>query len=389
MLNNKSAVYNITVIDHINQCKSELTIDDVIHNFNCDLSKFDCVMLNQVTHDTLTSHKHFKPAKSMLVITKKVTNTAKPMNYCDYSSLNCKFATPELSCELFLDKFEITIPLTQKEAKKLKKNLLKATKKYKRITFSERKDNSAKYKSVINLKSKNKSAISILLDPAFENINELKISYNPQSANSKDLSSFITLLKSVIGDVYRQRLLDANITRFDVTFDGDGYNVEDLLFSLDKGTYFKQFVNQCNNAESIIIGANKSLRVLAYNKTLESKPNNDSYIKTRFEITIRPYNIKSLAGLKLKHIHELDDVLSGLKVFDKYNVIGKLGMTSKDFNIIKNHGISALRRTKNNTDRVKLTNTLKECLLEVDTQSFNSMIIELLIKQRKKFLYCK
>lgn len=382
-------VYNITVIDHISQRKSELTLDDAIHKFNCDLSKFDCVMLSLATHDTLTSYRQYKPAKSMLVITNNNASSAKPINYLDFSTVNCKFATPELSTDLFLDNLELTIDLTKNEAKVLKRKLIKADKKHNRITFSERKDNSAKFKSIVNVNSGTESTLSILLDPAFKGINRLKVSYNPNKVSPKDLHTFFTILKSIIGNEYRHRILNANITRFDVTFDGDGYYVEDLLFSLAKGTYFKQFINQCNDVESTIIGANKSLRIIAYNKTLEAKLNNDIYIKTRFELTIRPYNIKNLAGLKLKHIIELDSVLSGLKVFNKHKVMEELGMNSIDFNIIKNHGISALRRTKNNTDRVKLTHTLKECLLEVDALGFNSMIIELLIEQRKKLLYCK
>lgn len=391
MLINQSEDYNITVIDHVNKRKFELTLDYVIQQLNYDLSKFDSVMLNLATHDTLTSYKYYKPAKSTLIVTNNDAIAAKPINYSDYSSLSCKFASPELSNGVFLDNFEFTVPLKTKEAKKLAVKLNKAVKQHSRITFTERTDNRAKYQSVINIKSKSKSKsiITVLVDPVFKDINAFKISYNPQNVNKKDLLSLCKVLKSVIGADYRHRILNANITRFDVTFDGDGYVVEDLLFHLDKSTYFKQFINQCNQVEAKIIGANKALRVNVYNKILQAKLDNEPYVKTRFEITIRPFNIKKLGGLKFQHINEIPPLFSSLMVFDKYKVETSLGRNPLDWNIVRNYGISALRRTKNNTDRVKLTKQLNECRLDIDKEGFNRIIIQLLKQQRQALLYLK
>ncbi|MFT5759474.1 MAG: hypothetical protein ACI9LM_004240 [Alteromonadaceae bacterium] len=389
MLNNKSEDYNITVIDHTNQLKSELTLDDAILKFNCDLSKFDSVMLNQATYDTLTSYKQYKPAKSMLIITNNDAIEAKPINYSDYSSLNCKFATPEFSSDVFLDNIEITIYLTKREAKKLAQKLDKAVKKHSRITFNKRNDTRAKFMSVFNIKDKKNKKITVLLDPVFKKINALKVSHNPENVNNKDLSTFYKILKSIIGADYRHRILNANITRFDVTFDGDGYTVEDLLFSLNKGTYFKQFVNQLGEVESKIIGSSKALRVIIYNKILQANLKNETYVKTRFEITVRPFNIKKLGGLKFKHVNELTSVFSSLMIFDKSKVESMFGSKSIDWNIIKDFGVSALRRTKNNTDRVKLTNKLNKCELKVDDENFNTLLIKLLKDQLQALLYLK
>jgi len=383
----KSEVYNITVIDHVNQRKSELTLDDAIQILNCNLSNFDSVMLNLATHDTLTSYRQYKPAKSTLITkTCKFAIAAKPISYSDYSRLSCKFASPELCSNVFLDNIEITIDLKKGEAKKLKKKLDKGVSKHRRITFTEREDTRAKFTSIFNIKDKRKSKLTVLLDPVFKNINALKVSYNPKIVNKKDLFTFCKILKGVIGVDYRQRILNANITRFDVTFDGDGYTVEDLLLSLDKGTYFKQFVNQCYEIESKVIGASKALRVLIYNKVLQDKSSDEPYVKTRFEVTIRPFNIKKLGGLKFKDIDKLPLLFSSLMVFDKAKVERSLGSTTVDWNIIKNFGISALRRTKNNTDRIKLTEQLNECRLVVDVEAFNQLIIKLLKVELKALL---
>ncbi|MFD2165172.1 hypothetical protein ACFSJY_02755 [Thalassotalea euphylliae] len=384
---NLSDAYNITVIDHINQRKSELTLDDAIHKFNCDLSKFDCVMLSLAAHDTLTGHKQYKPAKSMLVITNNVASTAKPINYSDFSTLNCKFATPQLCTTLFLDNLELTMELTKKEAKKLKNKLLRAANKHKRITFRERKDTSAKFNSLVNIKSGKESTLSVLLDPCFKNISQLKVSYNPQKANSRDLTILATVLKSVIGIDYRHRILDANITRFDIAFDSNGYTVDDMLFTLEKCTYFKQFQNLSNQKETTIVGASKALRLMAYNKTLESKLNNETFIRTRFEISVKPYNIKKVSGLKLKHINCLTGILSGLSVLDKSKVQFELGENSIYWDIINNYGISALRRTLSNTERVKLTKVLNDSRLKIDTAYFDKKIISLLKEQRDFLLF--
>jgi hypothetical protein len=383
----KSEVYNITVIDKVNQRKSELTLDDAIKKYNCNLSDFDSVKMDLATHDTLTSCKQYKPPKSTLITrTCKFAIAAKPINYSDYSSLSCKFESPELCNNLFLDKMEITVYLKKGEAKKLKKKLDRSEKKHTRITFIERKDTRAKFTSVFNIKDKRKSKLTVLLDPVFKNINALKVSYNPKIVNKKDLFIFCKILKGVIGNDYRQRILNANITRFDITFDGDGYTVEDFLLNLDKGTYFKQFVNQCDEIESKIIGASKALRILIYNKVLQAKLDNEPYVKTRFEVTIRPFNIKKLSGLKFMHINELSLLFSSLMVFDKAKVERSLGSKSVDWDIIKNFGISALRRTKNNTDRIKLSKQLNECRLVVDVDGFNRLIIKLLKVELKALL---
>jgi hypothetical protein len=383
----KSEVYNITVIDKVNQRKSELTLDDAIKKYNCNLSNFDSVMLNLVTHDTLTSYKQYKPAKSTLITTTcKFAIATKPINYSDYSSLSCKFASPELSSVVFLDKIEVTVYLKKSEAKKLANRLHKSVKKHTRITFNERMDTKTKYKSAFNIKDKLSSHIAIHLDPVFRKNNRLKIAYNPNYANKNDLSSLRRIIKDVTGNDYRHRILNANITRFDVTFDGDGYTVENLLLSLNKGTYFKQFVNQCGEVETKIIGASKALRVIIYNKVLQAKLDNEPYVKTRFEVTIRPFNIKKLGGLKFKHINELPLLFSSLMVFDKVKVERSLGSTSVDWNIIKDFGISALRRTKNNTDRIKLSKQLNECRLVVDVDGFNRLIIKLLKVELKALL---
>jgi hypothetical protein len=387
MSNNQSELYNITVIDHANKRKSDLTLDDAIHKFNCDLSKFDCVNMTLATHDTLTGYKQYKPAKSTLIVTDNHAISAKPINYSDNSSLSCKFATPELSSDVFIDKLEITVHLTKKEAKKLANKLAKGVKKHSRITFHERTDTKAKYKSVTNIKNKNQSSITVLLEPVFKKINHLKVSYNPQNVNKKDLSTLCKILRNVIGANYRHRILNANITRFDVTFDGDGYLVEDLLIHLDKSTYFKQFINLSGEIESKIIGANKAIRAIVYNKILQAKLDNEPYVKTRFEITFRPFNIKKLNGLKFKHVNELPLLLSSLMLFDKPKVERSLGLASVDWSIISNYGASALRRTKNNTDRVKLTKTLNECRLDIDEYGFNQIIIKLL-KQQHQALLC-
>jgi len=389
MSNNQSELYNITVIDHTNQLKSDLTLDDAIHKFNCDLSKFDCVNMTLATHDTLTGYKQYKSAKSTLIITNNDAIAAKPINYSDNSSLSCKFATPKLSSDVFIDKLEITVHLTKKEAKKFANKLAKEVKKHSRITFHKRTDTKAKYKSVTNIKNKNQSSITVLLEPVFKKTNSLKVSYNPQKVSNKDLSTFCKILKNIIGIDYRHRILNANITRFDVTFDGDGYVVEDLLIHLDKSAYFKQFINLSGEIESKILGAKKAIRAIVYNKIQESKLESEPYVKTRFEITYRPFNIKKLNGLKFKHVNELPLLLSSLMLFDKPKVERSLGLASVDWSIISNYGASALRRTKNNTDRVKLTKTLNECRLDIDEYGFNLIIIKLLKQQRQALLYFK
>lgn len=386
--------YNITVIDHVSQAMSELTLDDAIDKLNCKLNKFDSVVMSQTTHDTLTSNKRYKPAKSTVVVTNTSQGKAvtRNINYADYSTLSCKFATPEISTDLFLDKIELTIPLNKIEAKKLQKVLFKDTSNHSRIKY--RKHNNpmgVKYHSSFAIETNKLGSLMLFLTPASSQIRELKVSFNPSKYKKQDLITLVKKLKKITGKKYEQRILNTNITRLDVTFDSDGYLVKDVMFNLDKSSYFKMFIRSNGVIETKITGANKSRRLQAYDKTIEEQLNESlsigpNKVCTRIEMTIRPYNIKELKGLKLKDLDEIKPLYTNLNIYDYSKLKQLLGGNTIDWNIAHYFGIAALRRTKNNTERTKLSLLLNKCKLAFDEDAFNMLIQNKLKKIHQEFL---
>jgi len=200
----------------------------------------------------------------------------------------------------------------------------------------------------------------------------------------------IRKLKVACGKNYRKRILNSNITRIDITFDSDGYFVSDVMFNLDKSSYFKTFIGIDGEFETRISGANRSRRIQAYDKTAEQIKSAISHVdinavNTRIEMTVRPHNIKGIKGLKIKCLDEVKPIYSGLKIYNSSKLKFLLGENSSDWNIAHYFGVSALRRSKSNTERVKLSRLLKSCCLDVDESKFNEIIKKELSKICDKF----
>jgi len=384
--------YYITVIDHVNQSLTRISIDNVIDRFNGDLRQFDSVAMAKKTHNAIKSCKQYKPAKSTMIITDKssCTKADRVINYSDYSTLSCKFANPRLCADLFIDKIELTIPLDKAEAKKLYKGLFNDKKVYKRIKFKKHSNPRAvKYYHSFIVTTKQFGSLQLMLNPVSGKINELKVVYNPSNYNKRDIKVLIKKLKKLCGNDYAKRVATTNITRFDVTFDSDGYLAENVRFNIDKSSHFKMYISPDGAIESVISGADGSKRAQFYDKTAERlnkgitvDPNN---VNTRFEMTIRPQNIKGINGLKFGEVDQTQNLWANLHIYDFDKLRTLIGEETADWKIAKYFGIAALRRTKNNTERVKLGDLLKECRLEIDKSEFNLLIREKLTVIYKEF----
>lgn len=385
--------YNITVIDHTHKTNAQLSLDDAINKFNCNLKMFDCIALTEATHDTLSSYKHYKPAKSAFVITKQgpVLPSNNIINYSDFSSLNCKFATPEHYADLFIDKVELTIPFNKKESKSFLRELFKAEKKVSRIKYKKHSNfNSVKYHTSFSIQSKQFGSIIILLDPIAKNINRLKISFNPSNCNVNDIQTLIRKLRKICGKNYISRIDNTNITRFDVTFDGDGYFVEDVIFNLDKSSYFKLFISPEGKQLTRIVGANRNTRVQTYDKSAEQLESGTvnactERVNTRFEISIRPHNLKYLKGLTVKDLDKVTPFVPSLSVYDLSKLRQRIGENSNNWLIIKYFGISTLKRNTSNEQRIKLNRLLNDCKLDINKKALNTAIRDRLREVCSKF----
>ncbi len=374
--------YNITVIDHVAKTMSKLSLDEAINKFNCQLNKFDSVVMTEATHDTLSSYKQFKPAKSTVVVTKQASalSSNRSINYSDYSSLSCKFANPDICADLFIDKIELTFPLTKKEAKKLLNELFVSESNRSRIKYKKHSNGkSVKYQCSFTIEAKRFASLMALLLPVSRNINRVKLSYNPSNHEENDMRVFAIKLRKVCGNKYLKRINNTNITRFDVTFDSDGYFVENVIFNLDKSSYFKLFISPDGKQETRLIGANRSTRAQAYDKSAEQINNGVSDIdmksvNTRFEVSFRPHNIKVIKGLKIKELNKIHPFFSSITVYDSAKLKQALGENTADWSIVQYFGVAALKRTKNNTQRIRLSRLLNSCTLDVNDTSFNVLI---------------
>lgn len=386
--------YNITIIDHHNQQLTHINLNDIINGLKCDLSQFDSVVMAESTYKAIKSDKRYKPAKSTIIITEKPScvKGKGPIGFSDYSTLSCKFANPRLFADLFIDKVELTFPLDKGEAKKLYKELYNSSTIYERIKFKMHSNARAvKFHHSFIVTRKKFGSLHILLTPVSANINELKVSYNPSNYNIKDIKVFIKKLKKLCGNSYTDIIKGANITRFDITFDSDGYLVENILFNIDSSSYFKMYISSDGTIESIISGADGCKRAQFYDKTSERIKKgaldiDPSAVNTRFEITMRPHNIN---GLKLGKVNKNKDLWGNLNIYDYVKCRALIGENTVDWEVAKYFGIAALRRTKNNTDRVKLGKILNECKLEINESEFNQLIQERLSDIYRVFIDIK
>ncbi|ABZ78595.1 hypothetical protein Shal_4055 [Shewanella halifaxensis HAW-EB4] len=383
--------YNITVIDHVKHTMANITLDDLISIHNSNLSNFDSVLMSEVAHDTLSSYKEYKPAKSTVVVTTATSTSYQELgtSSSDYSSLSCKFASPDIFADLFLDKIEITIPLSRSESKRLHSILIEEEMRLVRVKqHSHANAKGVKFNKSFSIEAEQFSSLQLLIKPISKKIKELKLSYNPSNYQEKDLRVLVKKLKKLCGRHFKNRILKSNVTRVDVTFDSDGYFVGDTTINLDKSSSYKAFFSANGVVETKITGANKSRRVQVYNKNAErvKRGVDSNKVCTRLEMTIRPYNVKSVKGLKLKDIEVGADLYTGLFAYDTDKLSTLLGEGTQDWEIVKYFGIAALRRTKNNTDRVKLTKILKQCQLDINETMFNKLIRYMLCEVRAKLL---
>lgn len=385
--------YYITVIDHINQTFTDISLQKIRDSFDSNLRQFDCVVMAETTHNAIKSDSCYKPANSTLIVKSKVSQVKsnREISFSDYSTLSCKFANPQLFSDLFIDKIELTVPLKKTQARKLHKILSRDQKSKSRISFKTHLNSKAvKYRCSFIVAAKNLGSIHLMFNPVSKKINQLKVSYNPSSYNPRDIEVLTKKLRKLCGKDYPKVIMATNITRFDATFDSDGYLIDDVLFNIDKSSHFKIFVSADGVPESIISGADGSKRAQFYDKTAEQLNEgiikDPSAVSTRFEVTIRPHNIKGINGIKLGHLYEEQELWPHLNIYDNHKLRNLIGDNIIDWEIAKYFGISALRRTKNNTERVKLSNLLNECKLEINESEFNLLIREKLTEIYKEFL---
>ncbi|NQZ06726.1 MAG: hypothetical protein HRT35_06140 [Algicola sp.] len=385
--------YYITVIDHSKQAKAKLSIEDAINNLDGNLKGFDSVVMTEAMHDTLTGCAGYKPAKSTVVIAAVKSGVAdkRTINYSDYSTLSCEFATPQFGTDLFIDKLDLTMPLTVKEAKKLRRVLIKDCKNHSRVKYSKSVNPmAAKYRSSFVINTKEAGKLILMMVPVSRQISRLKISYNPANCSVADVRVLVSKLKKVCGSKYRRRIINAKITRLDIAFDCDGYFVENTLFNLDKSAYYKAFIDKNGTIETKISGANRAKRMQFYDKTVAQckggNPNaNPKRVNTRFEMTIRPHNIKGMGPVRLSNLRQPPALFTGLQVYDYEKLKKAIGEHTLDWEVVYYFGVAALKRTKNNTERTKFSRLLASCQVDIDEGAFNVLIQKRLKSVRQHF----
>ncbi len=94
--------------------------------------------------------------------------------------------------------------------------------------------------------------------------------------------------------------------------------------------------------------------------------------------------MKSVKGLKLRGIEQVPDLYTALLAYDTDKLSTLL--SRNDWEIVKYFGIGALRRTKSNTDRVKLSKVLEQCRLDINETMLNKLIRDMLCELRAKLL---
>jgi hypothetical protein len=262
--------YNITVYDHVNNQVARIHLTEFITKLNCNLSKFDSVVMSYSAYEILRTYKQFKPAKSMVIVKAEVGDKQRILNFSDSSSLNCKFAIADENHGFFLDKFAVTVNINKDEAEKLDNYLFKEVKKQRGVSYHREFNKAVQFKKVYRICSSKCGDIFVLIYPVNSKNNGLKIVYNPCNVSNKALYRLLRELNKVCRDSLIDKLNNSNITVFHLATDSDGYLVDDVHLNLANATYAKQFVSANGATESKVIGISKAISIIVYNKALES-----------------------------------------------------------------------------------------------------------------------
>lgn len=365
------------------------------------------IIINNITNNEL-SNESIQPnnlinpiAKQLKIALEEIGDKVRVFNSNDEVKKCHSFSSVELPDlnvidvlqeYLSIDKLSLTIKLKRSKCKKFLKQL-KANKRGK--VKKVKKAAKSKYKSsyMVTLKSSRKNdqtvgAVYLGMEPAYSNLRNLKIEFNPSNSRKAITYIFKELTKLVGNDKAERLVKGARITRVDLALDIYGSNVRDLLLIKPRCKYHEAYLSN-GGIDTTYHGKRGACRVITYDKRKEmglSQNIEESNIlyHTRIESQFRPYRFpKTSKGVKFKSYKVLPSLLQFIKIFD----IAAMPEEQKVFcKIMQLTGHIFVKKILPRVKWERFSNDLKEFEVTLDHIAIKELQDTLMKRELKKLL---
>ncbi|MCJ8270224.1 MAG: hypothetical protein MJK04_12570, partial [Psychrosphaera sp.] len=308
---------------------------------------------------------------------------------------------------LFIDAFDLTLDITTDEMTDFENQLSKVN-----PEFSVNKKHVSAAKAVkfrsqwLVTELAGGASFLIFTQPFNKTQNKAKLSFNPSKQLYQGLFHVLKLLKKACGERYQQVILNANVTRIDMTFDVIGVPVNQLKVRLSNSKQTTIFTDKNGEFETYKDGA-KGLFVKAYNLTNSRltkamTATNSSGINTlkalpvitRVEVTYCPQKTGGNGNCKLGKLCAAFKPFANVHFYNPALIRHELD--ESDFEIYQKLGISGLLRyqvTLGTANYNRVNRRLKKARIKgspsldmAPSQRLDMLLEVMLCPSKRKFL---
>ena len=385
----------------------------MIDTEHVDLTAFDHAIMSKSTFDALSTACKKRLPNDVSIITD--TSIEQPNNGWKrrkiYSAIERIFGNPRDYCDLFIDCLELTIDVSVKQMKRITNlmNQWMEEASYVDTPFVE--DEWANhYKKMYVIRDFDDSCISLLHDPCRPGerdktkrekgnyVRLLKLTFNPKKVNQQHLDTLLEIISKACRKRFTKIMRASVITRYDITTDIQGFHVSDFIYRKKGCQYSKRYIGADGRFQTIIEGADGTCRANAYDKLLEmsgkatergdfEEVERLSKMKpiTRFEITYRPYKLKSITGTTLGRVWNFCSPFECIELYngDDFASIPEL---EPWLEYIEKYGLNSLRKKLVKKEWKKLKVSLKSAEIEINHDELE-LLQHRLLRKIAKYLY--
>ena len=385
----------------------------MIDTEHVDLTAFDHATMSKHTYDALSTACKKRLPNEVSIVTD--TSIEQPNNGWKrrkiYSAIERIFGNPRDYCDLFIDCFELTIDVSVKQMKRitnLMNQWMEASSYVDNPTVFD--DWANHYKEMYAIRDSDDSCITLLHEPCRPGerdkakrekgnyVRLLKFTFNPQKVNQQHLDMLLEIISKACNKQLTKIMRASVITRYDITIDIPGFHVSDFIYRKKGCQYSKRYTGADGRFQTIIEGANGTCRVNAYDKLLEmsgkatergdfEEVERLSKMKpiTRFEITYRPYKLKSITGTTLGRVWNFDSPFECIELYNG-DLLSSIPELEPWLEYIEKYGLNSLRKKLIKKEWKKLQRCLKSAEIEINHDEFD-LLQHHLLKNIAKYLY--
>lgn len=169
---------------------------------------------------------------------------------------------------LFIDTFELTIPVDEDQKQTVQDRLSDASERW--INNLTSHTPQGRYEYRYKLEAPNGAVITIKSSPARRAANYLKLEYKPDQIGRDGASMLAAFLRFILGETYRQDFYSGNVNRMDITFDVRRIPLENFwIEDFRAGMKSSLIRGKSRQLETIYLGYKSRREFYAYDKNAE------------------------------------------------------------------------------------------------------------------------